>query len=108
MGHTKEEKNLCKENARTLMTCWGPDDPATKVHDDAYKEWPGLLKDYYSPQWEMFVEDLGARLKDKPGREINYPKFEHGWTEERKGYPVDPRGGPVPAAAAALASLAQR
>jgi alpha-N-acetylglucosaminidase len=108
MGHTKEEKNLCEKNARTLITYWGPDDPATDVHDYAYKEWSGLLEDYYLPRWEMFVEDLGARLRGSPGREINYFEFEHRWTEERKDYPVDPRGDPVRAAAAALASLAQR
>jgi len=63
MGHTEEEKNLCEKNARTLMTYWGPDDPATDVHDYAYKEWSGLLEDYYLPRWEMFIEDLGARLR---------------------------------------------
>ena len=108
MGHTEEEKNLCEKNARTQITYWGPDDPATDVHDYAYKEWSGLLDDYYLRRWEMFVEDLGARLRGRPGREINYFEFEHRWTEERKDYPVDPRGDPVRAAAAALASLAQR
>jgi len=108
MGHTKEEKNSCEKNARTMITYWGPDDPATVARDYAYKEWSGLLEDYYLPRWEMFVEDLGARLRGTPGREINYFEFEHRWTEERKDYPVDPRGDPVRAADAALASLAQR
>lgn len=105
MGHTKEEKDLCEKNARTLMTYWGPDDPATDVHDYAFREWSGLLEEYYLPRWEMFVEDLGARLRGRPGREINCFEFEHKWTEERKDYPVDPLGDPVRAAAAALASL---
>lgn len=108
MGHTKEERNLCEKNARTLNTYWGPDDPATVARDYAYKEWSGLLQDYYLPRWEMFVEDLGARLRGSPGRKINYFEFERRWTEERKDYPVDPRGDPVRAAAAAFASLAQR
>jgi alpha-N-acetylglucosaminidase len=106
MGQTKEEKDLCEKNARTLITYWGPDDPANLARDYAYKEWSGLLEDYYLPRWEMFVEDLGARLRGSPGREINYFEFEQKWTEELKDYPVDPRGDPVRAAAAALASLA--
>lgn len=107
-GHTKEEKNLSEKNARMLITYWGPDDPATVARDYAYKEWSGLLEDYYLPRWEMFVEDLGARLRGRPGREINYFEFEHRWTEEHKDYPADPRGDPVRAATGALASLAQR
>jgi len=82
--------------------------PDTVSRDYAYKEWSGLLEDYYLPRWEMFVEDLGARLRGAPGREINYFEFEHRWAEERKDYPVEPRGDPVRAAAAALASLAPR
>jgi alpha-N-acetylglucosaminidase len=105
MGHTQEEKDLCEKNARTLITYWGPDDPANLARDYAYKEWSGLLEDFYLPRWEMFVEDLDARLQGRPGREINYFEFEHRWTEQHKEYPVDPDGDPVRAAAAALASL---
>jgi alpha-N-acetylglucosaminidase len=108
MGHTNEEKNLCEKNARTLISYWGPDDPAAVARDYAYKEWSGLLEDYYLPRWEMFVNDLGVQLRGRTGRDINYFEFDHRWTEERKDYPVDPRGDPVRAAAAALASLAQR
>jgi len=108
MGHTNEEKNLCEKNARTLISYWGPDDPAAVARDYAYKEWSGLLEDYYLPRWEMFVNDLGAQLRGRTGRDINYFEFDHRWTEGRKDYPVDPRGDPVRAAAAALASLAQR
>lgn len=103
MGHTEEEKLLCERNARMQITYWGPDDPTTPARDYAYKEWSGLLQDYYLPRWVVFVEDLSARLDGKPGHEINYFGFEKKWTEELKAYPVDPAGDPVNAATTALA-----
>ena len=37
------DRQLCLHNAQTLISYWGPDDPATKVHDDANKGWAGML-----------------------------------------------------------------
>jgi alpha-N-acetylglucosaminidase len=72
------------------------------LHEYAHKEWSGLLRDFYLPRWEMFVQDLNDRLDGKPGREVNYFEFEKKWTEERKEYPAEPSGDPVKAAGEAL------
>jgi alpha-N-acetylglucosaminidase len=108
MGHTQDEMALCERNARTQITYWGPDDPATDLHEYAHKEWSGLLEDFYLPRWEMFVENLGAHLEGKAPRSINYFEFEKKWTEQRNKYPVEPSGDPVTAAAQALAKTCGR
>lgn len=102
MGHTEQEKALCQRNARTQITYWGPDDPAVELHEYAHKEWSGLLKDFYLPRWEMFVEELTGELDGKPVGNINYFEFEKKWTEEEKEYPSAPTGEPVKAAIGAL------
>ncbi len=107
MGHTEEEQRLCEKNARTQITYWGPDDPTNEAQDYAYKEWSGLLQDFYLPRWEMFVADLDAQLDGKPGHEINYFGGGKKWTEELKEYPVNPSGDPVQAATTALAIARQ-
>ena len=107
MGQTDEEKKLCERNARAQITYWGPDNPATEVKDYAFKEWSGLLQDFYRPRWEMFIDDLDARLHGKPGRQIDYFAFEKKWTEELRNFPVDSSGDPVQAASAALKMATQ-
>ena len=56
-GKTGEEKDAYEENARRLVTIWGP-----PVNDYAAKLWSGLIRDYYLPRWEHFFQN---RLKDK-------------------------------------------
>jgi alpha-N-acetylglucosaminidase len=102
MGRTEEEKRLCERNARTQITYWGPDSPSAAGRDYAFKEWSGLLQDFYLARWQMFVDDLDARLQGKPGRDIDYFSFEKQWTEERNDFPADPSGDPINAARSAL------
>ena len=102
MGHTEEEKKLCERNARAQITYWGPDSPAAAARDYAYKEWSGLLEDFYRPRWEMFIDDLDARLHGEPGHEIDYFGFEKKWTEELRDFPAEPSGDPVYAARTAF------
>jgi alpha-N-acetylglucosaminidase len=94
-ARTEDEKVLYEKNARTLITYWGPDDPATELHDYANKEWSGLLRDFYLPRWEMFIRNLSARLDGKPDQEPDYFVFEKQWTEQRQEYPAQPAEDPV-------------
>jgi alpha-N-acetylglucosaminidase len=92
---SSEEKKLLEKNARTQITYWGPDDPATELHDYAHKEWSGLLRDFYLPRWEMFIRELNARLDGKTAQEPNYFAFEKEWTGRGNTYPATPSGDPV-------------
>jgi alpha-N-acetylglucosaminidase len=102
MATTKKEKTLFEKNARTQITYWGPDDPAAVAHDYAYKEWSGLLRDFYLPRWEMFIRELNARLDGGTAQEPNYFAFEKKWTEQHNAYPATPSGDPVAAAVRVL------
>lgn len=39
LGQTPAEKALLVKNAKTQITYWGPDNPATDLHEYANKEW---------------------------------------------------------------------
>lgn len=58
-------------NARTLITTWGPEQPseAAGLHDYSYREWHGMLKDFYYPRWAYF--------------------FSHGCTNPPSWFPFD-------------------
>ena len=56
-GTSPEEKNKYEQNARRLVTRWGP-----PVDDYAAKIWSGLIRDYYLPRWEHFIQ---SRLSEK-------------------------------------------
>lgn len=56
-GNSEEEKNRYEENARRLVTIWGP-----PVDDYAAKIWSGLIRDYYLPRWEHFIR---CRLRNQ-------------------------------------------
>ena len=100
MAHGEEERKLFDRNARTQITYWGPDDPATNLHDYASKEWSGLFEGFYLPRWEMFIREMEARLDGETATEINYFVFEKTWTEQGIEYSTLPSGDPVATAAA--------
>ena len=61
------EANSSSENAtlqsfyakdlRNQITLWGPNG---EINDYASRSWGGLVKDYYIPRWEIFIEYLEA------------------------------------------------
>ena len=72
-GRTDYEKNLAERNARMQITIWGPDtNPATDLHDYAYKEWSGLIKDLYGVRWKLFFDQLDNEMAGKPAQPVNY------------------------------------
>ncbi len=55
-------------NARTLISTWGNRDASESggLRDYSYREWGGMMKDYYYPRWKAFFDnrDNGATLPD--------------------------------------------
>lgn len=87
-----EDSKQSELNAKILITYWGPDEPATKVHDYANKEWNGLLSDYYKPRWVAFYNDLSRQLNGQKTTPIDYFAMERAWTRKKASYPTAPKG----------------
>lgn len=52
-GKNEEERELLAKNAAMLVTLWGPEDEP-QIFDYSWREWSGLVRDYYLPRWQHF------------------------------------------------------
>lgn len=104
----ENEKRYFDMNARTLLTSWGDISRNTSaLYDYAWREWSGLIKEYYYKRWKMFYEKALHCLKHKKPLFIingngyagrfwynSYPfgktlnKFELVWLKEYKEYSI--------------------
>lgn len=60
-GTTSADKDWLElNNARTLITTWGDYYPSEYggLRDYSYREWAGMLKDFYYPRWQKFFNNL--------------------------------------------------
>ncbi len=60
-----EERKLYDYNASMLVTQWGGQPEPDVLFDYAWKEWSGLVRDYYAPRWEKFYAMLRDHLVSK-------------------------------------------
>jgi len=82
LGKTEEEKKLNIRNAMMLITYWGENIPAEdNLHEYAYKEWGGLMKDYYLVRWEMYIHHLQTILQGKTTQAPDFFWWERAWVE---------------------------
>lgn len=63
-AQNEEEYNLYDYNASMHVTQWGGQPEAYVLFDYAWKEWSGLVRDYYLPRWEKFYSMLRKCLTD--------------------------------------------
>ncbi|AOM76314.1 alpha-N-acetylglucosaminidase [Pedobacter steynii] len=83
LGKTEEEKRLNIKNAMMLITYWGENIPAEdNLHEYAYKEWGGLMKDYYQVRWEMYIAHLQSNLQGKNTQAPDFFWWERAWVEK--------------------------
>lgn len=85
-GHTKSESDLYEWNARTQITVWGNRTSAFMLHNYAYKEWAGVLKDVYYPRWEAFFNNILTELEGKSPNKIDYFEMDETWTKQHNPY----------------------
>lgn len=75
------------DNFRTLITTWGARENADVggLRDYSYRQWNGLLRDYYKPRWELFFRS--------PDFGYDWYAIEHSWaTVHRYVYTAEPTG----------------
>ncbi len=68
------------------------------LRDYAWWEWNSLLKTYYNPRGEMFIEEMKNRLKGQTAKEIDFYSFERSWMEQtwdEQSYNVVPSGDAI-------------
>ncbi len=75
---TPEEKARYASGAACQVTQWGHTVNRPRIYDYAWKEWSGLIRDYYLPRWQRFHAALREALAE--GRE---------WVPESKARPQD-------------------
>ena len=96
IGAVAAEKDLYEWNARTQITVWGNRSSAGMLHNYAYKEWSGVLRDVYYPRWEAFLVELAAALDE--GREPRRPDYfgmDEEWCSLTGHYPSAPSGNAI-------------
>ena len=76
-----EHRELFRQNEVTLITIWGPY-VNNELFDYAWKEWAGLIKDYYLPRWQMFFNELRSSFGEDISH-ISDTEFNH---NERNDY----------------------
>lgn len=112
-GNTAAEKALYEQNARWLVTVWGPYDKDAMLFDYSSRQWSGLLKQFYRKRWADYFSFLQAELKRTTGRyvetdAINHrfkrpsneandfykrlSKWEYAWCNQQDSFPATTRG----------------
>lgn len=93
-----EERTLYEWNARNQITLWGPGDGV--LFDYAAKQWSGMIRGFYRPRWEQFIEKLHESLAkqqefDAESFETQIRAWEEEWTRGTETYPSAPMGDSV-------------
>ena len=74
-GVTLAERSHYEKNAKRIITVWGP-----PVDDYSSRVWSGVIRDYYIPRWEKWMEmRLNNLYPDLAEWEVN-------WVENSKGF----------------------
>ncbi|MEI6712546.1 MAG: alpha-N-acetylglucosaminidase [Verrucomicrobiota bacterium] len=61
-GQNEEERAYFDRDASALVTLWGPIDQP-QIVDYSWREWSGLIREFYLPRWQKFHEFLAGKLK---------------------------------------------
>jgi len=86
-------KMLYELNAKALITTWGSYNQAETggLHDYSNRQWSGLIKNFYKPRWERWIEDRINEIKGLPFEEkIEWFPWEWKWARENTTYDTTP------------------
>jgi len=64
LARNENEKKYYNLNARALITLWGDiNGNCAYLYDYSWREWSGLMSDYYYTRWEKFYSEVIKTLK---------------------------------------------
>lgn len=104
---TPADVDIMEENARFLITTWGPRKASEqgKLRDYAHREWSGLLRDFYRPRWEAWISQEQALMDGEHPAEIDFYSIDEQWVKKRNHYPIVSGLAPLPTALKILETL---
>jgi alpha-N-acetylglucosaminidase len=92
-ARSSDEMKLYEWNARTIITTWGNRTTADDagLRDYSYREWNGMLKDFYYERWKMYL-DMLSNLISGGGKfiQIDFYEWENEWTRKQQIFPTSP------------------
>ena len=97
-GADETEEAYYEWDARNIITTWGG--RGQKLNDYANRTYAGLVRDYYTPRWDMYFDAIRTSLETgKPvDEEILLNKlldFEWNWVSLTDKYSSEPEGDPA-------------
>lgn len=94
---SEAEARFYEQNSRYQLTLWGPEG---NILDYANKQLAGLVADYYTPRWRLFMETLVESLvqgtpfqKDRFDQKVF--QLEQAFVLGTQSYPSQPKGDTV-------------
>lgn len=76
LARNEQEKQYYNLNARALVTLWGDiNGNCAYLYDYSWREWSGLMGDYYHTRWEKFYSEVIACMKK--GEEFKEKKLDN-------------------------------
>lgn len=87
-------KKLYEQNAKSLITTWGSYNQCEigGIRDYSNRQWSGLIKDFYKPRWERWINDRINELEGKPFEEkISWFPWEWLWARSNTIYNSAPK-----------------
>ncbi|AQP51839.1 hypothetical protein BW733_14400 [Tessaracoccus flavescens] len=96
-GTTAAEKAAFEKSQRTILTIWGtPAGYNAALGDYAGREIQGLVKSFYLPRWQKFLDAKLAELKGAPAQSFNWfadgrrvPGAAHLPVQQHRDVPLD-------------------
>ena len=104
-GKTEKEKRWLSGSVKRLITLWG-DRTATTLLDYSPREFGDMIRDYYKPRWNRYLDHLTELLESgREYEELDIFEFTERFIEEYKEYPRYYKGDLLNTANDILASL---
>ena len=87
-------KKLYEQNSKTIITTWGAYNQCEigGIRDYSNRQWSGLIKDFYKPRWERWINDRINELEGKDYEEkISWFPWEWQWARRNTVYNSVPK-----------------
>lgn len=97
LAPTPDERDMMEQNARLLITTWGPRQAseAGKLRDYAHREWAGVLNDLYLKRWTRWIDMQRKCLDGSEPEDIDFYAIDEQWVNSRTPYSFKSEGDAV-------------